>query len=144
MSIMEQAVKLQALASYLEECRQDLEEPEIYVTNNIFELDNGEEYLVLTDDEADEYATSEIEDMLWAFNPDFLASYTGLHKAVFEALAEGYETSNEAIMALINNAGSMDEFVQESIDADGRGHFVANYDGEEIELENDYYAYRVN
>mgnify|MGYP006892932142 FL=1 len=82
--------------------------------------------------------------MLWAFNPDFLASYTGLHKAVFEALAEGYETSNEAIMALINNAGSMDEFVQESIDADGRGHFVANYDGEEIELENDYYAYRVN
>ena len=141
---MEQTAKLQALASYLEEYRQDLEETEIYVSNNAFELDNGEEYLVLTDDEADEWATSEIEDMLWAFNPDFLASYTGLHKAVFEALAGGYENSNEAIMALINNAGSMDEFVQDAIDADGRGHFVANYDGEEIELENDYYAYRVN
>ena len=141
---MEQAAKLQALASYLEEYRQDLEETEIYVSNNAFELDNGEEYLVLTDDEADEYATSEIEDMLWAFNADFLASYTGLHKAVFDSLAEGYERSNEAIMALINNAGSMADFVQECMDADGRGHFVANYDGEEIELENDYYAYRVN
>ena len=141
---MEQAVKLQALASYLEEHRQDLEETEIYVTNNMFELDNGEEYLVLTDQEADEYATDEIENMLWAFNADFLASYTGLHKAVFGALAGGYENSNEAIMALINNAGSMDDFVQECIDADGRGQFVANYDGEEIELENDYYAYRVN
>ena len=140
----EQTEKVQALASYLEEHRQDLEETEIYVTNNMFELDNGEEYLVLTDQEADEYATDEIENMLWAFNADFLASYTGLHKAVFEALAEGYENSNEAIMALINNAGSMDDFVQECIDADGRGHFVANYDGEEIELENDYYAYRVN
>ena len=141
---MEQAAKLQALASYLEECRQDLEETEIYVTNNIFELDNGEEYLVLTDTEANEYARSEIEDMLWTFNASWLASYTGLHEAVFESLAEGYENSNEAIMALINNAGSMDEFVQDAIDADGRGHFVANYDGEEIELENDYYAYRVN
>lgn len=141
---MEQAAKLQALASYLEECRQDLEETEVYVTNNIFELDNGEEYLVLTDTEANEYARSEIEDMLWAFDANWLAGYTGLHKAVFEALAGGYENSNEAIMALINNAGSMDEFVQDAIDADGRGHFVANYDGKEIELENDYYAYRVN
>ena len=141
---MEQAVKLQALASYLEEHRQDLEETEIYVTNNMFELDNGEEYLVLTDQEADEYTTSEIENTLWAFDASWLASYTGLHKAVFEALAEGYENSNEAIMVLINNAGSMDDFVQECIYADGRGHFVANYDGEEIELENDYYAYRVN
>ena len=82
---MEQAAKLQALASYLEEYRQDLEETEIYVSNNAFELDNGEEYLVLTDQEADEYATSEIEDTLWAFNANWLAGYTGLHKAVFEA-----------------------------------------------------------
>ena len=141
---MEQAVKLQALASYLEECRQDLEEPEIYVTNNIFELDNGEEYLVLTDDEADEYATSEIKETLWTFNAAFLASYTGLHEAVFVALAGGYKDSNEAIMALINNAGDIEEFVQECIDADGRGYFIDNWYGEEIELENDYYAYRVN
>ena len=136
---METMTKQQALANFL-----DLEETEIYVSNNAFELDNGKEYLVLTDDEADQVALDYIKDTLWAFNASWLASYTGLHEAVFEALSEGYENSNEAIMALINNAGSMDEFVQESIDADGRGYFVANYDWEEIELENDYYAYRVN
>ena len=139
MSIMETMTKQQALANFLE-----VEVTDFEINNDEYILPNGDSYFVLTDQEADEYATSEIEDMLWAFNPDFLASYTGLHKAVFEALAGGYENSNEAIMALINNAGSMDEFVQDCMDADGRGHFVTNYDGEEIELENDYYAYRVN
>lgn len=136
---METMTKQQALANFLEVNESDIE-----INNDEYILSNGDSYFVLDDLEADEYARSEIEEMLWAFNADFLASYTGLHKAVFESLAGGYEKSNEAIMALINNAGSMDEFVQECMDADGRGHFVANYDGEEIELENDYYAYRVN
>ena len=133
---METMTKQQALANFLE----------VEVTENSwgFETGEGTEYIVYTDEEADQVALDYIKDTLWAFNASWLASYTGLHEAVFEALSEGYENSNEAIMALINNAGSMDEFVQESIDADGRGHFVANYDGEEIELENDYYAYRVN
>ena len=139
MSIMETMTKQQALANFLE-----VEVTDFEINNDEYILPNGDSYFVLTDQEADEYATSEIEDMLWAFDASWLAGYTGLNKAVFEALAEGYENSNEAIMALINNAGSMDEFVQDAIDADGRGHFVANYDGEEIELENDYYAYRVN
>ena len=139
MSIMETMTKQQALANFLE-----VEVTDFEINNDEYILPNGDSYFVLDDLEADEYATSEIEDMLWAFSSDFLASYTGLHKAVFEALAEGYERSNEAITALINNAGSMADFVQECMDADGRGHFVANYDGDEIELENDYYAYRVN
>ena len=139
MSIMETMTKQQALANFLE-----VEVTDFEINNDEYILPNGDSYFVLTDDEADEWATTEINEMLWAFNADFLASYTGLNKAVFEALAEGYENSNEAIMALINNAGSMDEFVQDAIDVDGRGHFVANYDGKEIELENDYYAYRVN
>ena len=136
---METMTKQQALANFLE-----VEVTDFEINNDEYILPNGDSYFVLTDDEADEWATTEINEMLWAFNADFLASYTGLNKAVFEALAEGYENSNEAIMALINNAGSMDEFVQDAIDVDGRGHFVANYDGKEIELENDYYAYRVN
>ena len=139
MSIMETMTKQQALANFL-----GVEVTDFEINNDEYILPNGYSYFVLTDQEADEYATSEIEDTLWAFSSDFLASYTGLHKAVFDSLAEGYERSNEAIMALINNAGSMADFVQECMDADGRGHFVANYDGEEIELENDYYAYRVN
>ena len=139
MSIMETMTKQQALANFLEVGVTDFE-----INNDEYILPNGDSYFVLTDQESDEYATSEIEDMLWAFDANWLAGYTGLHKAVFESLSAGYENSNEAIMALINNAGSMDEFVQDAIDADGRGHFVANYDGDEIELENGYYAYRVN
>lgn len=136
---METMTKQQALANFLE-----VEVTDFEINNDEYILPNGDSYFVLTDQEADEYATSEIECMLWAFDASWLAGYTGLNKAVFEALSGGYENSNEAIMALINNAGSMDEFVQDAMDADGRGHFVANYDGEEIELENDYYAYRVN
>ena len=136
MSIMETMTKQQALANFLE--------VEVIENSWGFETGEGTEYIVYTDEEADQVALDYIKDTLWAFNASWLASYTGLHEAVFEALSEGYENSNEAIMALINNAGSMDEFVQESIDADGRGYFVANYDWEEIELENGYYAYRVN
>ena len=136
---METMTKQQALANFLE-----VEVTDFEINNDEYILPNGDSYFVLTDQEADEYATSEIEDMLWAFDASWLAGYTGLHKVVFEALSGGYENSNEAIMALINNAGSMAEFVQDAMDVDGRGHFVANYDGEEIELENDYYAYRVN
>ena len=133
---METMTKQQALANFLE--------VEVIENSWGFETGEGTEYIVYTDEEADQVALDYIKDTLWAFNASWLASYTGLHEAVFEALSEGYENSNEAIMALINNAGSMDEFVQESIDADGRGYFVANYDWEEIELKNGYYAYRTN
>ena len=133
---METMTKQQALANFLE--------VGVIETSWGFETGEGTEYIVYTDEEADQVALDYIKDTLWAFNASWLASYTGLHEAVFEALSEGYENSNEAIMALINNAGSMDEFVQESIDADGRGYFVANYDWEEIELKNGYYAYRTN
>ena len=133
---METMTKQQALANFLE----------VEVTENSwgFETGEGTEYSVYTDEEAGQVALDYIKDTLWAFNADFLASYTGLHKAVFEALSEGYEDSNEAIMALINNAGDIEEFVQECIDADGRGHFLSPYDGEEQVLMGDYYAYRTN
>jgi hypothetical protein len=36
-----------------------------------------------------------------------------------------------------------DEFIQDAIDSDGRGHFLSYYDGEETEI-NDYYIYRIN
>lgn len=134
--MMETMTKQQALAKHL-----GVDVTERYGN---FETGEGLEYSVYTDEEADYQTLDYIKDMLWAFNTDFLASYTGLHKAVFEALAGGYENSNEAILALINNAGDIEEFVRECIDSDGRGNFLSPYDGEEIELANDYYAYRTN
>ena len=38
---------------------------------------------------------------------------------------------------------SMDEFIEDAISSDGRGHFLSPYDGEENE-EGDYFIYRIN
>lgn len=43
-----------------------------------------------------------------------------------------------------NNLVDVDKIAEEAIDWDGVAHFIARYDGEEIELEDDMYAYRVN
>ena len=37
-----------------------------------FEMEDGTEWLVLDDYEADEFTREEIEDSLWAFKPDFI------------------------------------------------------------------------
>jgi hypothetical protein len=47
-------------------------------------------------------------------------------------------------MATQNNLIDMDEVVDQCIYEDGISHFIARYDGEEIELENGLYAYRTN
>ena len=49
-----------------------------------------------------------------------------------------------AEMASQHNLIDMDEVVEQCIYEDGIAHFIARYDGEEIELENGLYAYRTN
>ena len=43
-----------------------------------------------------------------------------------------------------NNLIDMDEVVEQCIYEDGVAHFIARYDGDEIELGNGLYAYRTN
>lgn len=43
-----------------------------------------------------------------------------------------------------NNFIDMDKVVEEAIEMDGVAHFIALYDGEEIELDNGLFAYRIN
>ena len=108
---------------------------------------DADDYLVLTDEEADERCTEYIKETLWAFNPSFLAGETGIDEEVFTRLAEGYESSNPAFEAIINANGGMDSFVEAAISADGRGHFLAGYDHNENEVTYNgttYYIYRVN
>lgn len=50
------------------------------------------------------------------------------------------EGANGLVYALIDN---IDEFIEDAIIADGRGHFISYYDGVENEL-NDLYIYRLN
>lgn len=111
------------------------------VGDNEYEAE-GNTYLVLTDEEADEKAKEYIRDSLWAFNADFLSGITGLPALVFTALQnEMYEDANETILQLVGD--NFDRLVSDAISSDGRGHFMSSYDGEEHEL-GDYYIYRIN
>ena len=54
------------------------------------------------------------------------------------------EGANDAILALIKKTdGGLDGFVEDAISADGRGHFLSSYDGDENE-ENGFYIYRTS
>lgn len=105
----------------------------------------GQEYLVLTDEEADEKAAEYIRDTVWAFNHWFLSDHMPgrLSEKAIVAMQEDCEGANDDLVELIEAGSGMEEFVQDAIQADGRGHFISHYDGEEHEYE-DYLIYRVN
>ena len=53
------------------------------------------------------------------------------------------EDCNEFIKAMIDGTCGMNNFVERAIDADGRGQFLSQYDGEENEF-GGYFIYRIN
>ena len=114
------------------------------------EYDDCGDYVAFDDAGADEACADYIRETLWAFNANFLASYTGLPAIVFESLQPLCEDANEAILQILGE--DFEGFCSKAIAADGRGHFLAGYDGEEIEVnlydvtgKNEYlYVYRVN
>ena len=110
---------------------------------------DGADYLVLTDSEADDKVEEYVEDTLWAFSPSFLASVTGVDESVFVAIQDNgnCEGNNEAIQSILDATNtSMSEVAEEAVRRDGRGHFLSQYDGQEIEVYADgeyYYCYRI-
>lgn len=124
----------------------------LWAKDNLTEVEpiDGEEekdgYIVLTDEEADEMAKRYILDTVWAFNASFLAGETGIDQEVFEAIQanDRCESNNDAILRLIEDEQA---FVEAAISADGRGHFMNSYDGNENEecVNGTYYfIYRIN
>lgn len=120
------------------------------------EFDN-DDYLVLTDEEADEKAKEYITESLWAFTPSFLASMTDFDEEIFQAIADNgkCESNNDTIYNTIQKTCGIDDFVEAAISADGRGHFMSSYDGceneetvnipsGEFEGQNTFYIYRLN
>ena len=113
--------------SFADFCENECDEVEDFDNDN---------YLVLTDEEADEKAADYIKDSLWAFNASFLSSETGYPIEVFESLQDKCESGNDAVEALIDSQKSdtdMEGFIESAISADGRGHFLSSYDGNENE-----------
>lgn len=143
--------KTEALAKYLGielEEGEDLEdyiEESIYPTyGGFFEFHaEGKDFLVLTDEEADEAAADYIAQTLWAFNADFLSSNTGLPEEVFKALQDKCEDANEPFRTMVDKCGDFDELVSDAISSDGRGHYLSSYDGAENE-EGEFFIYRTN
>lgn len=115
--------------------------------NQMATMEDGSEYLVLTDEEADEQAITEIKNNLWAFVPKFIiehitnVEYTkSLEDAISQMQANLCEEANDIIAAMVDD---VEEFCDDAIAADDRGHFIAWYDGKEIETEN-FFIYRIN
>lgn len=115
-------------------------------------LIQDEDYLVLTDDEADKKAEEEIRQSLWAFNADFIGEhckntekmdsyeYDDFIESLKTIQSQQAERTNGLVLALIDD---IDEFIDDAIDADGRGHFISRYDGDENEQDG-YFIYRQN
>jgi hypothetical protein len=110
----------------------------------------GLEYAVGTDEQAQEACKENIKQSLWAFNASFIIDHSkiafsnDLEKSLKEMQSKLCEGANELVAALIED---LDEFIEDAISADGRGHFLSSYDGneEEIKINNEYfYAYRLN
>ena len=114
----------------------------------VVEIDGDAWAFALTDEEADQAACDYIEQAVWAFNSDFLQDMTGIPQEMFEAVQDKCEGANDAITACIEATCGMESFVDNAIDADGRGHFLSCYDSQEVEFEKEDgsfgYAYRIN
>jgi len=157
--IDEHDLRIRILANYLDLEPEDEEEYEYLFEEGRYDygsLCNGnEEYLVLTDSEADDAAEEYIMDSLWAFNAGFLSYWTDMPEQVFTALQDLCEESNDTIKQLLGN--NIDDFIADAISSDGRGYFISSYDGDEEEwsapdswkdtlydTDEVWYIYRVN
>ena len=106
------------------------------------------EYAIGTDEEADAACREYVESSAWAFSASFVLSECGLPMELENAIqafqSKECESANDAIVALIEKTCGMESFTEAAISADGRGHFLASYDGDEMELAGNLYAYRIN
>lgn len=145
--IINHAVAINNLAAWL-----GVEESEITEARfdcwglTVFEV-GSDSYAVGTDEEADAACVSYIEDSLWAFKGTFIAEACGLPYELGEMLSsfseKKCEDANPALRALVGKTCGVCAFARKAIGADGRGHFLASYDGDEIDLGNGFFAYRI-
>ena len=108
------------------------------------ELLTNEDWLCLTDNEANELARECIIDSAWAFQPWFLSDHSEIDEEIFKLLVEKCESANDAILSMIKD---IDDFVNDAIGCDGRGHFISPWDGNEheITIDNiDFFCFQLN
>ena len=105
------------------------------------------EYAIGTDSEADAAAAEYVKDSLWAFSSPFILEQCGLPfelaKPIGEWQATECESANDTLLDLVKKCTTLAAFTDSAISADGRGHFLSSYDGEEYE-EGNFFIYRTN
>jgi hypothetical protein len=112
---------------------------------------NGNTYAVGTEEEAAEALTDNIREMLWAFNAAFIVEQCDLPTELAPAIAafqgKECEGANDALLALVEKCTTLERFAEAAEQADGRGHFLNPYDGNEKEQEHNgktYFIYQTN
>lgn len=103
-------------------------------------IDDEEWAVAEGEEEANKAARRAIEDSICYFRPDFLAEHSDVPEEVFEFLAAQCFDNNEAYKSMIYD---MDNFVDDAIYEDGRGHFLNSYNSREYEI-GEYFLYRIN
>ena len=127
--------RIAALALHLDE---DPDEIETTDDDTLFDF-AGDDFLVLTDDEADARVTEYIEESLWSFRVSFLLDHCGteffcdrVEEALVKVASELCESANPIFRAMVGDR--FPELVKAAIAADGRGHFLSTWDGNEVEV----------
>jgi hypothetical protein len=101
----------------------------------VFEIDGNEYTVATSEEEADEAVGEYIKESVWSFNSEFIIEHSKLPWEAEEMIKNFQqakcEDANDTILAIIED---IDVFIQDAISQDGRGHFLASYDDEEISL----------
>jgi hypothetical protein len=115
-------------------------ERETYQGLPVIIIDDEEYTVAESEEEANKAARRAIEDSICYFRPSFLADHSDVPEKVFVWLAGTRFDDNEAYKDMIYD---VDDFIDDAIDADGRGHFLSPYDSKEHEI-GEYFLYRIN
>jgi hypothetical protein len=140
------AEPIEALAIHLGINQEDIEKHKygLHYGLPIFSI-GSKEYAVGDDEQAGEALFEYIEQSVWAFRPSFIASECNLPESegMIKAAQEKCEDANDGILAMIKGTCGLKSFVDSAESADGRGHFLSSYDGEENEVDG-FFVYRLN
>ena len=94
------------------------------------EVYNG--YAVGDEEEVKKAVSEHIKETVWAFNSKFLQEMTDIPQEAFAAMQDKCERANDPILQIIEKTCGIEDFIESAINSDGRGHFLASYDGREM------------
>ena len=108
----------------------------------VYVADDGNEYAVGTDKQANKAAYEAAYQSLWAFRPSYILGHlpiSGRAAELAEIALENMQSnlSEDAAPIIELLLGKkLRSFLVDAIDADGRGHFLNQYDGEEYDSDD--------